>query len=109
MTIPYRTQRVLKRILTILLVVLVALGAIWACWLLWVQRYIVYTADGKAKLDFDLPPISAGQPAVPPENEDIPIAAAAEAAGFTDIPHFTKTFKKYVGKTPKEYRKLHQK
>lgn len=73
MTIPYRTQRVLKRILTILLVVLIVLGAIWACWLLWVQRYIIYTADGKAKLDFNLPPISKGQLAVRPEKEDIPI------------------------------------
>ncbi len=43
------------------------------------------------------------------ESEDISIAAAAEAAGFSDIPHFTKTFKKHVGKTPKEYRQLHQK
>ncbi len=73
MTIPYRTKMVLKRILTVLLVVLVVLAAIWVCWLLWVQRYIVYTADGKVKLDFDLPPITAGQQAVPPEKQDIPI------------------------------------
>lgn len=73
MTIPYRTQRVLKRILLIVLSALVVLGAIWICWLLWVQRYLVYTADGSVRLDFDLPPISAGTPAVKPEDPDISI------------------------------------
>ncbi len=73
MTIPYRTQRVLKRILGALAVIAVVLAVVCACWFLWVQRYIVYTADGKVKLDFDLPPISGGQLAVPPEDVDIPI------------------------------------
>ncbi len=73
MTIPYRTQRVLKRILVTLLSVAVVLAAVWACWLLWVQRYIVYSADGSAKLDFDLPPIGNGEPAVAPEDPDISI------------------------------------
>ena len=73
MTIPYRTQRVLKRILGVLAVIAVVLAVVSACWFLWVQRYIVYTADGKVKLDFDLLPISGGQPAVPPDNADIPI------------------------------------
>ena len=73
MTIPYRTQRVLKRILIAVLAIAVVLAAIWACWLIWVQRYIVYTADGSAKLDFDLPPISGGQLAVAPDGPDIPI------------------------------------
>lgn len=73
MTIPYRTQRVLKRILTAVLVIAVVLAAVWACWLIWVQRYIVYTADGSAKLDFDLPPISGGQLAAAPDDPDIPI------------------------------------
>ncbi len=73
MNIPYRTQRVLKRILVILLALIVVLGAIWACWLLWVRRYIVYSADDSARLDFDLPPISIGEPAVQPEDPDITI------------------------------------
>ena len=73
MTIPYRTQRVLKRILMVLLVVVAVLVIACACWLIWVQRYIVYTADGQVKLDFNLPPIGSGQLAVPPEGEDIPI------------------------------------
>lgn len=73
MTIPYRTQRVLKRILWIVLAIAIVLAAVWACWLLWVQRYIVYSADGKARLDFDLPPISSGQLAVEPDDPNISI------------------------------------
>lgn len=73
MTIPYRTQRVLKRIAVILLILLAALVVVGLCWLLWVQRYIVYTADGKAKLDFNLPPVAQGNPAVPPETEEVSI------------------------------------
>ena len=66
MTIPYRTQRVLKRILGVLAVIAVVLAVVSACWFLWLQRYIVYTADGKVRLDFDLPPMGGGQLAVPP-------------------------------------------
>lgn len=73
MTIPYRTQRVLKRIALIVLTVAVLLAAIWVCWLLWVQRYIVYSADGSARLDFDLPPIGTGELASRPDAPDIPI------------------------------------
>lgn len=73
MTIPYRTQRVLKRIGIGLLAVLMVLAAIWACWMLWVQRYLVYSADGSVRLDFDLPPIGEGEPAVQPDDGDISI------------------------------------
>ena len=73
MTIPYRTQRALKRLLVVILIVAVIFAAVWGCWLLWVQRYIIYTAEGGAKLDFDLPPMAEGQLAVPPEEVDIPI------------------------------------
>lgn len=73
MTIPYRTQRVLKRIALIALALAVLLAVIWVCWMLWVQRYIVYSADGSVRLDFDLPPIGSGQLATRPEDPDIPI------------------------------------
>ncbi len=73
MTIPYRTQRVLKRILGVAATVAVILAVVGTCWFVWLQRYVVYTADGKVRLDFDLPPIGEGQLAVPPEKEDIPI------------------------------------
>ena len=51
MNIPYRTQRMLKRIGTVLLAVLVVGVAAWLCWVVWLQRYVVYTSDG-ATLDF---------------------------------------------------------
>lgn len=88
MTIPYRTQRVLKRILTVLLVLAVVLAAVWACWTIWVRRYIVYTADGSARLDFNLPPISGGELAVPPEGMDISIHLDRDdemAGGSTEL------------------------
>ena len=46
MTIPYRTQRVLKQLGLILLAVAILLVTLWLCWFLWVKRYIVYGADG---------------------------------------------------------------
>lgn len=73
MTIPYRTQRVLKRIGFVALVIAVVLAVIWGCWNIWVQRFIVYGADGSIRLDFDLPPVKTGEPAIRPENEDISI------------------------------------
>lgn len=73
MSIPYRTQRAVKRVLMTVLVIGLIMVAVWGCWMLWVQRYVVYTADGGAKLDFDLPPISSGELAVPPEEVSISI------------------------------------
>lgn len=73
MNIPYRTQRLLKRMLVIGLIVLVILATLFACWLIWVQRYLVYTADGQVKLDFSLPPLSGGVLAVKPDEPDVPV------------------------------------
>ena len=52
MNIPYRTQRMLKRVGTVLMAVLVVGVAAWLCWVVWLQRYVVYTSDG-AELDFE--------------------------------------------------------
>ena len=49
MTIPYRTQRVLKRIAVTALAVLIVLAAVWGCWFTWLQRYVVYSADGSVR------------------------------------------------------------
>ena len=38
------------------------------------------------------------------KTEKLSVSEIASASGFKDIPHFTKIFKKYVGKTPTEYR-----
>lgn len=73
MRIPYRTQQWVKRILLVLAVVVAVLAIVGVCWFLWIQRYVVYTADGKAKLDFNLPPMPAGQAATPPETIDVTI------------------------------------
>lgn len=91
MTIPYRTQRVLNRILITLLVIAVVLAVVWGCFMIWVQRYVVYTADGGVRLDFNLPPIDAGELAVPPENDDITINFDADnemVGGSTELAQF---------------------
>lgn len=73
MNIPYRTQRTIKRALVIALVVLLVAAAAWTCWLIWLQRFVVYTADGNAVLDFDLPPMADGQIATEPQDETVSI------------------------------------
>lgn len=35
---------------------------------------------------------------------DLPVGEVAAAVGFSDVPHFTKTFKARTGRTPTEYR-----
>ena len=92
MTIPYRTQRVIKRILMTLLVIAVVMAAIGACFFLWVQRYVVYTADGGVRLDFDLLPLTGGELAVPPEKNDISINFDADnemVGGSTELAQFS--------------------
>lgn len=73
MSLPYRTQRAIKRMLVALMVIALVLTAGLACWIIWVQRYIVYTADGGVRLDFNLPPIKPGELATPPKDMDISI------------------------------------
>ena len=96
MTIPYRTQRALKRLFIAVLVIAVILAAGWGCWLLWVQRYIVYTADGGAKLNFDLPPMGEGELAVPPEEADVSIYFNEGDAAITTNTELTQLNGYYV-------------
>ena len=71
MNIPYRTQRLLRRLAVILLVVLLVLAVASLCWFLWLDRYIVYTRDG-AQLDFERSSEElTGKPAVPPAEENL--------------------------------------
>lgn len=42
------------------------------------------------------------------ETEDVSIAQCCYKSGFNDIPHFNRTFKRFTGKTPNEYRKTNQ-
>ncbi len=74
MTIPYRTKRRLLRLALALLAILVLVGVCLICWLLWANRYVIYTRDEGARLDFSLPPIAAGETADPdPDVDDISI------------------------------------
>ena len=53
MVIPYRTRRMLKRLgITALIVLAVAL-VVGGCWFMWLGRYVVYTRDQGAQIDFD--------------------------------------------------------
>ena len=68
MSIPYRTQQQLKRAGVIALIVLVIAALIWGLWIVWLQRYVVYTRDSGAVLDFSRETIPLeGTDAVAPE------------------------------------------
>ena len=70
MTIPYRTRRILQRVAVTVLALVLAAALIWACWLLWLHKYIIYSADEGAILDFQLQSISGeGVLAQPPEED----------------------------------------
>lgn len=73
MSIPYRARKMLLRVLTVLLVLILLAAVVFGCWLLWLNRYVVYTRDEGAKLDFDLSPeIPEGELAVPPTQAEVP-------------------------------------
>ena len=74
LNIPYRTRQRLKRWGIALLIVLAVAALIWGCWMLWLQRYVIYTREDGARLDFDLnPTIASGELAVEPERPNIEI------------------------------------
>ena len=52
MTIPYRVRSMLKQFGIGLAVLAVVALAIWICWLAWLNRYVLYTRDRGAVLDF---------------------------------------------------------
>ena len=69
MSIPYRTQQNIKRGLVTLLILLVVGGLLWGLWFLWLQRYVVYTRDAGAVIDFEVSEtLATGQEAKPPED-----------------------------------------
>jgi AraC-like DNA-binding protein len=37
-------------------------------------------------------------------SQNLSVSETASAVGFTDVPHFIKTFKSHVGQTPTEFR-----
>lgn len=68
MSIPYRTQQALKRLAGTLLILLLVAAVVGALWFLWLQRYVLYTREEGAVLNFDMSPtVAAGEPARQPE------------------------------------------
>ncbi len=71
MNIPYRTKKTLQRIAMIALVVLLVAALVWLCWFAWLKRYVIYTREDGAVLDFSMPiQMSGGEPALPPAQEE---------------------------------------
>lgn len=71
MNIPYRTRWILKKIAVVALAVLLVAALVWMCWFVWLKRYIIYTRDSGAVLDFSLSArLPDGEPALQPEQED---------------------------------------
>ena len=74
MKIPYRTRKLIGRILMILLIVVLVAAVVWGCWVLWLQRFVVYTRNDGAQFRFDISEqVPQGQLAVEPEQQTVPI------------------------------------
>ena len=71
MSIPYRTQQKLKRLASTLLILLVVALIFGTLWFVWLQRYVVYTREDGAVINFDLPEkLEQGVVAMEPEAEE---------------------------------------
>lgn len=75
MSIPYRTQQNIKHTVIALLILLLVGVFVCALWFLWLQRFVVYTREDGAVLDFEVSEtLPVGQEAVKPEiSSDIEI------------------------------------
>ena len=70
MSIPYRTQQNLKRLAVTLLILLVVGVLIWGLWIVWLQRFVVYTRDNGAVIDFSVSQtLNPGDTAVEPTED----------------------------------------
>ena len=74
MNIPYRTRQRLIRALILVLILALLAGAVAICWFVWLQRYVVYTRDRGAVIDFHLSEqVAEGEVAVLPTRETVSI------------------------------------
>lgn len=74
MNIPYRTRQNLRRAGITLLVILVVALLIGIFWFVWLDRFVIYTRDGGAKLDMSLSDeIPAGESAKAPQMQEVSI------------------------------------
>ena len=70
MNIPYRTQQNLKRLAGTLLILAAVAVVIWGMWMLWLQRYVLYTRNEGAVLNFEMSEnLAQGQEAIPPAED----------------------------------------
>ena len=71
MIIPYRTRSFLKQAGVVAAVLAVVALAVWLCWLAWLDRYVLYTRDQGALLDFSMSSQQiSGQPVQKPVVDD---------------------------------------
>lgn len=74
MNLSYRTRQTIKYTALIGLIVLLIAALVWLCWFTWLKRFVVYTRDEGAKIDFSLSDYAPGEQAVPPQpGETVPI------------------------------------
>ena len=74
MSIPYRTQQKIKRLSIALLILLVVAAIVWGMWIIWLQRYVVYTRNEGAVIDFQQSEtLPVGEMAVQPEADTVEI------------------------------------
>lgn len=53
MAIPYRTQRLLKRLGTTILVIAIVVALAAVCWFMWLGRFVVYDREAGVRFDMD--------------------------------------------------------
>ena len=73
MNLSYRTRQTLKHMAFIAVIFLLIAALVWLCWFVWLKRYVVYTREEGAKIDFSLSDYGQGQAAVPPPEETVSI------------------------------------
>ena len=56
MKISYQVRKRIKRILTAILILALVAAAAWGCWVIWLGRFVTYTRDEGAVLDFNISP-----------------------------------------------------
>ncbi len=71
MSIPYRTRSFLKRLGVIVLIAAVLAVTVLLCWFAWLDRFLVYTRDRGAVLDFNRSTVKlSGEAALPPPQQE---------------------------------------
>ncbi len=71
MNIPYRTRRILQQSAIVALVVFVVAALVWLCWFTWLKRYVIYTRNDGAVVDFSMSAqLPEGELALPPVQDE---------------------------------------